>query len=157
MITSMTGFGSARAEGAQSDGSGRDQERQSSLHRRSRQDARRVSELREPDPPEDLLQLQTRALRCLRAHRLQANRVRLDANEDLIRAYVDLQDRLKKQFPIEGSLSHGDALEGSRPDNCFRQRSQASQEIELIAAPLDESTAEACRKLSEMRMIEGQR
>ena len=31
--------------------------------------------------------------------------VRLDANENLIRAYVDLQERLKKQFPIEGSLS----------------------------------------------------
>jgi uncharacterized protein (TIGR00255 family) len=81
--------------------------------------------------------------------------VRLEANESIIRAYVDLQDRLKKQFPIEAGLSM-EMLSKIPGLISISDSDLTEQELGLIAAALDGAAAEACRKLSQMRTTEGQ-
>ena len=81
--------------------------------------------------------------------------VRLEANEGLIRAYVDLQERLKKQFPIEGGLSM-EMLSKIPGLVSVSDSDWSAQELSLLSAALDEAATEACRKLAEMRTIEGQ-
>jgi len=81
--------------------------------------------------------------------------VRLDANESLIRAYVDLQDRLKKQFPLEGGLSM--EIQSKIPGLISISDSDLTeQELGLISAALDGATGTACQKLFQMRTTEGQ-
>jgi uncharacterized protein (TIGR00255 family) len=81
--------------------------------------------------------------------------VRLEANEGVIRAYVDLQDRLKKQFPIETGLSM-EMLSKIPGLISISDSDLTEQELGHIAAALDSAAAEACRKLSQMRTTEGQ-
>ena len=81
--------------------------------------------------------------------------VRLDANENLIRAYVDLQERLKKQFPVEGGISM-EMLSKIPGLISVSDSDLSADELRLIGAALDEGLNEACRKLGEMRATEGQ-
>jgi len=81
--------------------------------------------------------------------------VRLDANENLIRAYVDLQDRLKKQFPVEGGISM-EMLSKIPGLISVSDSDLTAEELRLIGTALDQGLNEACRKLSEMRTTEGQ-
>ena len=81
--------------------------------------------------------------------------VRLEANEELVRAYVALQDRLKTQFPVEGGLTL-DMLSKIPGLISIADGGMSAEEIELISAALDGSTVEACRKLATMRQTEGQ-
>jgi uncharacterized protein (TIGR00255 family) len=81
--------------------------------------------------------------------------VRLTANEDLVRAYVELQERLKGQFPIEGgvTLEMLSKIPGliSVTDNGLTPEEHA-----LISGALEESVGAACGKLAAMRAIEGE-
>jgi uncharacterized protein (TIGR00255 family) len=81
--------------------------------------------------------------------------VRLEANENLIRAYVELQERIKKQFPIEGGLSM-EMLSRIPGLVTLSDSDLTAEELALIAAAVDKSAGEACRKLSEMRRTEGE-
>ena len=80
--------------------------------------------------------------------------VRLDANVAMIRSYVDLMGRLKSDFPIQGDLTM-DML--SRVPGLIAVTGSDLQpaELELIGKKLDEAAAEAVRKLTEMRVVEG--
>ena len=155
MITSMTGFGSSRAEG---DNLTVLVEIKSVNHRYIDTHVKMPSEFQRFEN-----QIRQKIASCFKRGRFDVfvridykrTAVRLDANEDLIRAYVDLQERLKKQFPIEGSLSL-EMLSKVPGLIAVSDSDLTSQEIAVIAAALDASTAESCRKLSEMRTIEGQ-
>jgi uncharacterized protein (TIGR00255 family) len=81
--------------------------------------------------------------------------IRLDANEGLIRAYADLLDRLKTRYPMEGNLSI-EMISKLPGAISIAGTDLSSDELGLIGAKLDEATAEAIRKLSEMRVVEGQ-
>ncbi len=81
--------------------------------------------------------------------------VKLDVNEGLIRAYVDLQDRLKAQFPIQGDLTM-EMLSRISGLISLSGTDLKPEELAAIGSALDAATAEACRKLAEMRVIEGQ-
>jgi uncharacterized protein (TIGR00255 family) len=81
--------------------------------------------------------------------------VKLDANENLVRAYVELHDRLKHQFPIEGALTI-DVLSRIPGLITISDSDLTSQELALIGAAVDGAAAKACQKLSEMRSLEGQ-
>jgi len=83
------------------------------------------------------------------------NTVRLEANETLVRAYVELQERLKRQFPIEGDITM-DVLSRIPGLITVSDSDLTPQELALIGAAVDGSAAKACQKLSEMRTIEGQ-
>lgn len=80
--------------------------------------------------------------------------VRLDANVAMIRSYVDLMGKLKGDFPIQGELTM-DML--SRVPGLIAVTGNDLQpaELELIGKKLDEAAAEAVRKLTEMRVVEG--
>jgi uncharacterized protein (TIGR00255 family) len=80
--------------------------------------------------------------------------VRLDANLAMIRSYVDLMSTLKSDFPIQGDLTM-DML--SRVPGLIAVTGSDLQpaELELIGKKLDEAAGEAVRKLTDMRMLEG--
>jgi uncharacterized protein (TIGR00255 family) len=80
--------------------------------------------------------------------------VRLDANLAMIRSYVDLMSTLKSDFPIQGDLTM-DML--SRVPGLIAVTGSDLQpaELELIGKKLDEAAGEAVRKLTEMRILEG--
>jgi uncharacterized protein (TIGR00255 family) len=79
----------------------------------------------------------------------------LDVNENLLRGYVELQDRLKRQFPIEGTLTM-DVLSRIPGLITVSDSDLTSQELALIGAAIDGAAAKACQKLAEMRELEGQ-
>jgi len=81
--------------------------------------------------------------------------VKLDVNEGLIRAYVELQDRVKAQFPVQGDLTM-EMLSRIPGLISISGTDLKPEELALIGTALDAATAEACRKLSEMRVLEGQ-
>lgn len=81
--------------------------------------------------------------------------VRLEANEELVRAYVALHERLKLQFPIEGGISL-DMLSKIPGLVSISDSGLSEQEASLIGTAVDGSAAEACRKLAAMRHVEGQ-
>ena len=81
--------------------------------------------------------------------------VRLEANEELVRAYVALHERLKQQFPIEGGISL-DMLSKIPGLISITDSGLSDQEVSLISAAVDTASTEACRKLAAMRQIEGQ-
>jgi uncharacterized protein (TIGR00255 family) len=81
--------------------------------------------------------------------------VRLEANESLIRAYVELQDRIKAQFPVQGDLSM-DMLSRIPGLIAISGTDLKAEELAMIGAALDGATTESCRKLAEMRVTEGQ-
>jgi len=81
--------------------------------------------------------------------------VRLEANEELVRAYVALHERLKQQFPTEGGISL-DMLSKIPGLISITDSGLSDQEVSLISAAVDTASTEACRKLAAMRQIEGQ-
>jgi uncharacterized protein (TIGR00255 family) len=83
------------------------------------------------------------------------NATRLEANESLIRAYADLQERLNRQFSIRGGLTL-DMLSKVPGLITIADSDLAPDELAQISAAIDGSTTEACRKLAEMRALEGQ-
>jgi uncharacterized protein (TIGR00255 family) len=80
--------------------------------------------------------------------------VRLDANESLIRAYLDLQDRLKKHFAVEGGLSM-EMLSKIPGLISISDSDLTAEELSRIGTALDAALTEACRKLADMRATEG--
>jgi uncharacterized protein (TIGR00255 family) len=80
---------------------------------------------------------------------------RLDVNEGLIRAYVELQARLQKQYPIQGELSL-DMLSRIPGLISISGTDLKAEELALIGAAVDRAAAEACFKLAAMRQTEGQ-
>lgn len=83
------------------------------------------------------------------------NTVRLDANENLIRAYVELQERLKSRFNIEGGLTL-DVLAKIPGLITISDSDLTTEELALIGGALDGSLLKACQELAEMRKTEGQ-
>jgi uncharacterized protein (TIGR00255 family) len=79
---------------------------------------------------------------------------RLEANEGLIQAYAELLDRLKGRFPIEGGLSM-DMISKLPGAVTIAGTDFSEQELALIGAAVDEATGAAIRKLAEMRALEG--
>jgi len=80
---------------------------------------------------------------------------RLEANEGLIQAYVELQSRLKKQFPVEGELSL-EMLSRIPGLISITGTDLKPEEMALIGAGVDGAADEACRKVAAMRLAEGQ-
>lgn len=155
MITSMTGFGSARGEGA---GLTVLVEIKSVNHRYIDIHIKIPGEYQTFEN-----QIRQKIAGTFKRGRFDAfvridyrrSAVKLEANENVIRAYVELQDRLKRQFPIEGGLSM-DMLSKIPGLISISDSDLTSQELSVIAAALDEASAEACRKLADMRKKEGQ-
>jgi uncharacterized protein (TIGR00255 family) len=155
MITSMTGFGSARAEGPNLTVL---VEIKSVNHRYVDIHIKIPSEYQNFEN-----QIRQKIAATFRRGRFdifvridyKRSSVRLEANESLIRAYVDLQDRLKKQFPVEGGISM-EMLSKIPGLVSISDSDLTEQELGIIAAGLDGAAAEACRKLSQMRRTEGQ-
>jgi uncharacterized protein (TIGR00255 family) len=155
MITSMTGFGSARAEGPNLTVL---VETKSVNHRYVDIHVKIPSEFQNFES-----QIRQKITSTFKRGRFdifvridyKRSSVRLEANENLIRAYVELQDRLKKQFPIEGGLSM-EMLSKIPGLVAVSDSDLTATELALIGAALDAATSEACRKLSEMRVTEGQ-
>jgi len=81
--------------------------------------------------------------------------VRLEANEELVRAYVALHERMKQNFPIEGGITL-DMLSKIPGLISIGDSGLSEHEIALISAAVDSAAAEACRKLAAMRQVEGQ-
>jgi uncharacterized protein (TIGR00255 family) len=155
MITSMTGFGSARAEGPNLTVL---VEIKSVNHRYVDIHIKIPSEHQNFEN-----QIRQKIAATFKRGRFdifvridyKTSAVRLEANESLIRAYVDLQDRLKKQFHIEAGLSM--EMLSKIPGLISISDSDLTEvELALIASALDGAAAEACRKLSQMRTTEGQ-
>jgi len=155
MITSMTGFGSARAEGPNLTVL---VEIKSVNHRYVDIHVKIPSEYQNFEN-----QIRQKITGTFKRGRFdifvridyKRSSVRLEANESLIRAYVDLQDRLKKQFPIEAGLSM--EMLSKIPGLISVSDSDLTElELGLIASALNGAAAEACRKLSQMRTTEGQ-
>src|SRR5262245_39665545 len=105
MITSMTGFGSARAEGPNLTVL---VEIKSVNHRYIDAHIKMPGEFQTFEN-----QIRQRISSAFKRGRFDVfvridykrDAARLDVNEALIRAYVELQERLKKQFPVQGELS----------------------------------------------------
>jgi uncharacterized protein (TIGR00255 family) len=155
MITSMTGFGSARAEGPSLTVL---VEIKSVNHRYVDVHVKIPGEFQNFES-----QIRQKITGTFKRGRFdifvridyKRSAVRLEANESLIRAYVDLQDRLKKQFPIEAGLSM-EVLSKIPGLISISDSDLSEQELGLIATALEGATAEACRKLAQMRSTEGQ-
>jgi uncharacterized protein (TIGR00255 family) len=155
MITSMTGFGSARAEGTNLTVL---VEVKSVNHRYIDVHVKIPSEFQSFEN-----QIRQKVSSTFKRGRFdifvridyRRSAVRLEANENLIRAYVDLQERLKKQFPIEGTLSM-ETLSRIPGLVTMSDSDLTQEELSLIAAAVDSSASEACRKLSQMRRAEGE-
>jgi uncharacterized protein (TIGR00255 family) len=154
MITSMTGFGSARAEGTNLTVL---VEVKSVNHRYIDVHVKIPNEFQNFEN-----QIRQKITSTFKRGRFdifvridyKRSAVRLDANENLIRAYVELQDRLKSQFPIEGGLSM-EMLSRIPGLVTLSDSDLTQQELDMIASAVDKSSGEACRKLSEMRKTEG--
>jgi uncharacterized protein (TIGR00255 family) len=155
MITSMTGFGSARAEGPSLTVL---VEIKSVNHRYIDIHVKIPGEFQSFEN-----QIRQRISATFKRGRFDAfvridykrSAVRLEANEELVRAYVSLQERLKQQFPIEGSLTM-DMLAKVPGLITISDSGLSSEEVALIGAAIEGSTVEACRKLAAMRQVEGQ-
>lgn len=154
MITSMTGFGSARAEGTNLTVL---VEVKSVNHRYIDVHVKIPNEFQNFEN-----QIRQKITSTFKRGRFdifvridyKRSAVRLDANENLIRAYVELQNRMKSQFPIEGGLSM-EMLSRIPGLVTLSDSDLTQQELDMIAAAVDKSSGEACRKLSEMRRAEG--
>ena len=155
MITSMTGFGSARAEGPNLNVL---VEIKSVNHR--------YIDIHVKIPGEYQVfenQIRQKISETFKRGRLDAfvridyrrSSVRLDVNENLLRGYVELQDRLKRQFPIEGTLTM-DVFSRIPGLITVSDSDLTPQELALIGAAIDGAAAKACQKLAEMRELEGQ-
>jgi len=155
MITSMTGFGSARAEGVNLTVL---VEVKSVNHRYIDVHVKIPGEFQSFEN-----QIRQKISSTFKRGRFdifvridyKRSAVRLEANENLIRAYVDLQERLKKQFPIEGTLSM-ETLSRIPGLVTVSDSDLSQEELSRIAAAVDASAGEACRKLSHMRRAEGE-
>jgi uncharacterized protein (TIGR00255 family) len=154
MIASMTGFGSSRAEGANLTVL---VEIKSVNHRYIDVHVKIPSEFQNYEN-----QIRQKIAANFKRGRFDVfvridyrrSTVRLEANENLIRAYVDLQNRLKKQFPIEGNLTL-ELLSRIPGLISVSDSDLIPEEVALIAAAVEASAGEACRKLAEMRAVEG--
>jgi len=155
MITSMTGFGSARAEGTNL-----------TVLVEIKSVNHRYVDIHVKIPGEFQTfenQIRQKVTGTFKRGRFdifvridyRRSSVRLDANENLIRAYVDLQDRLKKQFPVEGGISM-EMLSKIPGLISVSDSDLTAEELRLIGTALEQGLNEACRKLSEMRTTEGQ-
>jgi uncharacterized protein (TIGR00255 family) len=81
--------------------------------------------------------------------------IRLDVNQPLIRAYVDLMSELRKTYPITGELSL--EMISKLPELIRISTADLTQnEIDLIAQKIGEATDAAVNQLRQMRVIEGQ-
>jgi uncharacterized protein (TIGR00255 family) len=155
MITSMTGFGSSRAEGPNLSVS---VEIKSVNHRYIDTHIKMPGEFQSFEN-----QIRQKVASMFKRGRFDVfiridykrEAVRIDANEALIRAYVELQDRLKAQFPIHGELTM-EMLSRIPGLIAISGTDLKADELAQIGTALDAATSEACRKLSEMRVIEGQ-
>jgi uncharacterized protein (TIGR00255 family) len=154
MITSMTGFGSARTEGPNLTVL---VEIKSVNHRYVDIHVKIPSEFQSFEN-----QIRQRITATFKRGRFdifvridyRRTSVRLEANENLIRAYVDLQDRLKKQFSVEGGLSM-EMLSRIPGLIAISDSDLSEQDLAAIGTALEEGLNAACRKLSEMRATEG--
>ena len=154
MITSMTGFGSARTEGANLTVL---VEIKSVNHRYIDIHIKIPGEFQSFENP-----IRQKIAATFKRGRFDGfvridyrrSAVKLEANENLIRAYVELQERLKRQFPIEGGVTL-DMLSRIPGLIAVSDSGLSPEELALIGSAVDNSTAEACRKLAGMREIEG--
>jgi uncharacterized protein (TIGR00255 family) len=80
--------------------------------------------------------------------------VRLDANRSMIRAYVDLSDQLKREFPIQGDITL-EMLARLPGLIAVSGTDLNSEEMDLISRKLGEAADAAIQKLREMRAVEG--
>jgi len=155
MITSMTGFGSARAEGQNLTVL---VEVKSVNHRYIDIHIKIPGEFQSFEN-----QIRQKIAGSFKRGRFDAfvridyrrSNVKLEANENVIRAYVDLQERLKRQFPIEGGLSM-DMLSKIPGLISISDSDLTPQELSQINTALDQAASDACRKLSDMRKAEGE-
>lgn len=155
MIKSMTGFGSARAEGQNLSVL---VELKSVNHRHIDIHIKMPGEFQSFEN-----QIRQKISSSFKRGRFDAfvrieykrESVRLEANESLIRAYVELQDRIKSQFPVQGDLSM-EMLSRIPGLISISGTDLKPEELAAIGTALDTATSEACRKLAEMRVIEGQ-
>jgi uncharacterized protein (TIGR00255 family) len=155
MITSMTGFGSSRAEGPNLTVL---VEIKSVNHRYMDVHIKIPGEFQSFEN-----QIRQRISSTFKRGRFDAfvridyrrEAVKLDVNEGLIRAYVELQDRVKAQFPVQGDLTM-EMLSRIPGLIAISGTDLKPEELALIGTALDSATTEACRKLSEMRVVEGQ-
>jgi uncharacterized protein (TIGR00255 family) len=155
MITSMTGFGSARAEGTNLAVL---VEIKSVNHRYIDTHIKMPGEFQSFEN-----QIRQKISSTFKRGRFDVfvridykrESVRLEANESLIRAYVELQDRIKSHFPVQGDLSM-EMLSRIPGLIAISGTDLKPEELAMIGAALDGATTEACRKLSEMRVLEGQ-
>jgi uncharacterized protein (TIGR00255 family) len=155
MISSMTGFGSARA---QAPGLNVLVEIRSVNHR--------YIDVHVKIPPEFQTfenQIRQRISGSFKRGRFDAfvridykrETQKLEANEGLISAYADLLDRLKDRFPIDGRLSM--EMIARLPGAVTISGTDFSdEEIGVIGTAIEAAAGEAIRKVSEMRAIEGQ-
>ena len=155
MITSMTGFGSARAHGPNLNVL---VEIKSVNHR--------YIDIHIKIPPEFQTfenQIRQKISASFKRGRFDVfvridykrETLKLEANETLIRAYSDLLDRLKARFPLEGNLSM--EMISKLPGAVTISGTDFNEEeLAQIGEALGGAAAEAIRKLSEMRLIEGQ-
>jgi len=81
--------------------------------------------------------------------------IRLEANHAMIRAYVDLVERLKKEFPLQGDLTV--EMLARLPGLITASGADLSPEDQQsIGKALDEAAEGAIRQLAAMRAVEGQ-
>src|SRR5262245_29128153 len=80
---------------------------------------------------------------------------RLETNQGMIRAYTELMQRLKTEFPIQGELTM-DMLAKIPGLITVSGTDLKPEEQDLIGQKLDEATDLAIAQLSAMRVVEGQ-
>jgi uncharacterized protein (TIGR00255 family) len=155
MITSMTGFGSARAEGPNL-----------TVLVEIKSVNHRYIDIHVKIPGEFQTfenQIRQKISSMFKRGRFDAfvridykrSAVRLEANEELVRAYVGLQERLRQQFPVEGGVTL-DMLSKIPGLISISDSGLSPDELTLIEVAVESAAAEACRKLGAMRQIEGQ-
>jgi uncharacterized protein (TIGR00255 family) len=155
MIYSMTGFGSARAEATNLSVL---VEIKSVNHRHIDVHVKIPGEFQNFEST-----VRQRVLSAFRRGRLDCfvridykrENIRLDANEQLIRAYVELMSKLKKTYPIGGDVTL--EMITKLPGLVTVSSSDLSaEEVDFINRQLSEATDAAVAQLKQMRQVEGQ-
>ncbi|HEX4998839.1 MAG TPA: YicC/YloC family endoribonuclease [Terriglobia bacterium] len=155
MINSMTGFGSARAEAQNLTVL---VEIKSVNHRYIDTHVKMPAEFQTFEPA-----IRKRIAAAFRRGRFDVfaridyrrEDVRLEANLGLIRAYAELLDTLKRDFPIQGELTM-DMLSRAPGLISVAGLDLGPEEMERIGRAVEEATGNAIRQLARMRAVEGE-
>ena len=81
--------------------------------------------------------------------------IKLEADEALIRAYIQLVSRLKNDYPIDGGLSM-EMISKLPGAVTVLGADLTAADLAQIGSKVDEAAGESIRKLAEMRVTEGQ-